>query len=112
MEVNVTHYTDDFEKINQQYRTFDLFIGVRFHSLVFAAINLVPFIGISYDPKVTTLIKDFGYQDLITTETVTEDLLTKEFNKITTEISLIKESINDIVKVKSNRIESIVKQIF
>jgi len=112
MKVNVLDYTDDFDKINKVYSTFDIFIGVRFHSLVFAAINLVPFIGISYDPKVTTLIKDFGYQDLITTETVNEDLLTKEFNKITTEISIIKESINDIVKAKSNKIESTVKQIF
>jgi polysaccharide pyruvyl transferase CsaB len=112
MKVNVLDYTDDFDKINKVYSTFDLFIGVRFHSLVFAAINLVPFIGISYDPKVSTLIKDFGYQDLITTKTVTEDLLTKEFNKLTTEISLIKDSINDIVKVKSNKIENTVKQIF
>ena len=112
MKVNVLDYTDDFDKINKVYSTFDLFIGVRFHSLVFAAINLVPFIGISYDPKVSTLIKDFGYQYLITTKTVTEDLLTKEFNKLTTEISLIKDSINDIVKAKSNKIENTVKQIF
>lgn len=112
MNATVIDYTDDFDKINELYKNFDLFIGVRFHSLVFAAVNSVPFIGISYDPKVTTLIKDFGYQDLITTETVTKDLLTKEFNKITDDFDFIKESINQTVQIKSNNIKNTVNKIF
>ncbi|MGM0445280.1 MAG: polysaccharide pyruvyl transferase CsaB [Bacillota bacterium] len=112
METKIIDYTDDFTKINDIYSDFDLFLGVRFHSLVFAAVNLVPFIGISYDPKVTSLIDDFGYQDLITTDTVTKDLLIKEYSKITGDLSFIKRSIDDIVNIKSSRTKSTVKQIF
>ncbi|MDZ7673392.1 MAG: polysaccharide pyruvyl transferase family protein [Halanaerobiales bacterium] len=100
-----------FLRLNDIYSTFDLFIGVRFHSLVFAAVNLVPFIGISYDPKVTSLIKDFGYQDLITTDTVTEELLFKEYSKIKADLTSIKKSIDETVKVKSNNTKDTVKQI-
>lgn len=35
----------------------ELVIGVRLHSLIFAAINYVPLVGISYDPKVDSLLK-------------------------------------------------------
>jgi polysaccharide pyruvyl transferase CsaB len=112
MNLEIVDYTDNFSKIKDIYSTFDLFIGVRFHSLVFAAVNLVPFIGISYDPKVTSLIKDFGYQDLITTDTVTEELLFKEYSKITADLTSIKKAIDETVKVKSDNIKGTVKQIF
>ncbi|MDI6731983.1 MAG: polysaccharide pyruvyl transferase CsaB [Candidatus Margulisbacteria bacterium] len=35
----------------------DLLIGMRLHSLIFAAINAVPMIGLSYDPKVESFMK-------------------------------------------------------
>ncbi|MBU0672140.1 MAG: polysaccharide pyruvyl transferase CsaB [Candidatus Margulisbacteria bacterium] len=37
---------------------FDLLIGMRLHSLIFAAINQVPMLGISYDPKVEAFMAD------------------------------------------------------
>ena len=42
----------------------DCFIGMRFHSLVFAAISHVPLMGISYDPKVSALLKALGSPEL------------------------------------------------
>ena len=36
---------------------FDLLIGMRLHSLIFAAVNSVPMLGISYDPKVEAFMK-------------------------------------------------------
>ncbi len=44
----------------------DCLIGMRLHSLIFAAMNCVPMLGISYDPKVEAFMKMIGqpYVDL------------------------------------------------
>ncbi|MCK8816002.1 polysaccharide pyruvyl transferase CsaB [Natroniella sulfidigena] len=34
----------------------DLLLGVRLHSLIFAALNKVPLVGISYDPKIDSFL--------------------------------------------------------
>lgn len=38
----------------------DLLIGMRFHALVFAALNGVPLVGLSYDPKNDSFLKLIG----------------------------------------------------
>ena len=40
--------------------TFDLLLGMRLHSLIFAAMNSVPMLGLSYDPKVEAFMKTVG----------------------------------------------------
>lgn len=42
----------------------DLLIGIRLHSLVFAAQGGIPFAGISYDPKVSAFLDVFGFKPL------------------------------------------------
>lgn len=42
----------------------EFLIGVRLHSLVFAAQGGVPFAGISYDPKVSAFLDTFGLKPL------------------------------------------------
>lgn len=41
---------------------FDLIIGMRLHALVFAAKSVVRFIGISYDPKIDSFLKIYGFE--------------------------------------------------
>ncbi|MBU1026194.1 MAG: polysaccharide pyruvyl transferase CsaB [Candidatus Margulisbacteria bacterium] len=36
----------------------DLLIGMRLHSLIFAAMNSIPMLGLSYDPKVESFMKE------------------------------------------------------
>jgi polysaccharide pyruvyl transferase CsaB len=41
---------------------FDLVVGMRLHALIFAAVMGVPFIGISYDPKVKQFLSMLGFE--------------------------------------------------
>jgi len=43
---------------------FDLLIGMRLHSLIFAAMNHVPMLGLSYDPKVKAFMNEIEQPDL------------------------------------------------
>ncbi len=45
---------------------FDLLVGMRLHSLIFAANRGIPFAGISYDPKIDAFLKSFDLQPLPT----------------------------------------------
>ena len=43
----------------------DFVIGLRLHSLVFAAFNCVPFLGLAYDPKVSSFVKNYNDGEFI-----------------------------------------------
>ncbi|ADL11829.1 polysaccharide pyruvyl transferase CsaB [Acetohalobium arabaticum DSM 5501] len=57
----------------------ELVIGVRLHSLIFAAVNYVPLVGISYDPKVDSLLKRL---DLRSAGRVTDLSATELYNQV------------------------------
>lgn len=45
-----------------------MLIGVRLHALIFAARVLIPFVGISYDPKVKGFLRLFGLEGAMVVE--------------------------------------------
>jgi len=51
-----------------------LLIGMRLHSLIFAANRGVPMAGISYDPKVDSFLKMFGQQSLAVDENAVQNI--------------------------------------
>lgn len=54
----------------------DLLVGVRLHALIFAAVMEVPFVGVSYDPKIDRFLATLGEHNAGTLESVaTDDLL-------------------------------------
>lgn len=60
----------------------DLLIGVRLHSLIFAAIMNIPMIGISYDPKIDSFMESLGLSTLCSVDQLAyEDLLMEIENK-------------------------------
>lgn len=46
------------QKVLGFYRFFDLFVGVRYHSIIFSMIMGVPFIAVTYDTKISELLED------------------------------------------------------
>ncbi|WZL72169.1 polysaccharide pyruvyl transferase CsaB [Clostridiaceae bacterium 35-E11] len=60
----------------------DLLIGVRLHSLIFAAIMNIPMIAISYDPKIDSFMESLGLSTLCSVDELAyEDLLLAIENK-------------------------------
>ncbi len=60
----------------------DVLVGVRLHSLIYAAIMGVPLIGISYDPKCTAFLNSVGLDSLSTKEDFTAGRFEEEFARV------------------------------
>lgn len=58
----------------------ELLIGMRLHSLIYAASQQVPMIGISYDPKIDNFLNRLGMEAAGTTDVLNPDLLMGEAN--------------------------------
>ncbi|MGN7762080.1 polysaccharide pyruvyl transferase CsaB [Paenibacillus sp. 22594] len=56
----------------------DVLIGMRLHSLIYAAGRRVPLIGISYDPKIDHFLERVGCQPIGTTSSLDSGKLTAE----------------------------------
>lgn len=60
----------------------DLLIGMRLHSLIFAAMNSVPMLGISYDPKVEAFMKSIEQPYLKAGENINSQNIISSLEKI------------------------------
>ncbi|MGB9613414.1 MAG: polysaccharide pyruvyl transferase family protein, partial [Candidatus Margulisiibacteriota bacterium] len=69
----------------------DLLIGMRLHSLIFAAKSKVAFLGISYDPKVKAFAKTFGLPFLEVEPEFNFETIREKIAKIICEKDSIKE---------------------
>jgi polysaccharide pyruvyl transferase CsaB len=79
-----------------------LVVGMRLHSLIMAASQNTPFIGVSYDPKIDSLLKQFNYTAAGEIHTVSGDLLIQRtiemFDKEDLEKVLIRNILNEMKK--------------
>lgn len=64
------------------FSSLDFLIGVRLHSLIFAAVNMVPFVGISYDPKVKSFLDSFEFKAGIEIEECRSELLLEKIENV------------------------------
>ncbi|MGX5609749.1 polysaccharide pyruvyl transferase CsaB [Bacillus cereus] len=55
-----------------------LVVGMRLHSLILAASQTTPFIGVSYDPKINSFVKQFGQNVVGDIYNVTGEAIIKE----------------------------------
>jgi polysaccharide pyruvyl transferase WcaK-like protein len=56
----------------------DMVVGMRLHSLVFAANRSVPFVSVSYDPKIDEFSREFGISPAVHTPLVGPEVLVEK----------------------------------
>lgn len=94
------------------YEEIDLLLGVRLHSLIYAAITATPFVGVSYDPKIDSFLaelnkKPAGSTELIIPEKI-YDRLSYNLESQAEEI----EKLNKFSQEKSIELKGILARIF
>jgi len=76
----------------------EFLIGVRYHSILMSAMNFVPFISLSYDPKVNTLTQELGMTSFSYKDLTIEDF-TNAFKYCFTERSKLKDKLKSRIPV-------------
>ena len=87
----------DIEKVLSIVRSAEAVISMRLHTLVFAAVFNIPMIGISYDPKVKSFLKDIFSGDTYTVglDNFSKDSLKEKFDILMSNRDSAKMQINE-----------------
>lgn len=65
----------EHDEVRAIFARCDLVVGLRFHALVFAAMNGVPLVGLSYDPKNDSFLRSIGEEAAGRTSHIDPDAL-------------------------------------
>lgn len=78
-ELNVPHFVSSIhhpiEELRGMLASAELVVGMRLHSLIFAAAGGAPIVAISYDVKVDSFVKDSGAKRIIALKDLTAEKL-------------------------------------
>ena len=66
---------EDTEELLSIVGNLDLLVGVRLHALIFAAVMDVPFLGVSYDPKIDRFLETLAETPVGNLESLTAESL-------------------------------------
>lgn len=64
------------------FSKFEFVLGMRLHSLIFAAKAKVPFAGISYDPKIDEFLAEFGFKPITRVPILGPEIISEEMEDI------------------------------
>lgn len=92
--------SDDCEDILREISKAELFIGMRLHGLIFSSIVNTPFIGLSYDPKVSAFSKSQGQDYFETIEEINAQSLKLKFKEVYEK----RENYRKSLKINTDRI--------
>ncbi|WP_145051516.1 polysaccharide pyruvyl transferase CsaB [Paenibacillus xylanexedens] len=81
-EVSITDNLTDPQLMLQEVSQCDIVIGMRLHSLIYAASQYVPPVGISYDPKIDQFMLRLNSDPVGSTSTLDADQLAKHVSKL------------------------------
>lgn len=76
-------------------KCFDLCIGMRLHTLIYAAINAVPLIGLVYDPKISSFMEYTHQRHYMNVENLSADSLIKSLDECVANYDKIKNELKE-----------------
>ena len=92
----------------------DFLVGVRLHSLIYAAVMDVPMLGISYDPKVEAFLHSVGQEPVSSTQEFTLEKFQKAFTAAWENRDQLRETVarhRDELQEKLNTNEEMIARI-
>lgn len=93
------------------FREVDILLGVRLHSLIFAAITVTPLLGVSYDPKIDGFLQQLNWDPVGTTELIKPDYLSTKLNFILQNKNKIEKELFSFSRQKKKELEKLLKDI-
>ncbi|HEU5122241.1 MAG TPA: polysaccharide pyruvyl transferase family protein [Candidatus Saccharimonadales bacterium] len=84
--------------VGSYLRHCDLFVGMRFHSLLLGTVNRVPYVAVAYDTKCWRFVEETNYRYAIELEKLQVDKLLKLCQKAIASQDKIKRQLDDISK--------------
>lgn len=80
---NLSYFeSKEYDKIIKEIGSAELFVGMRLHGLIFSSICNTPFIGLSYDPKVSSLCSNLGQEYFGDLNNITFNAIINTFEKV------------------------------
>jgi polysaccharide pyruvyl transferase CsaB len=73
---------DDPQRMLREVGRCALLIGMRLHSLIYAANQGIPLLGLSYDPKIDQFLQRIGQRAIGTTDSLDPDILAQQASEI------------------------------
>ncbi|MFW6274022.1 MAG: polysaccharide pyruvyl transferase CsaB [Halanaerobium sp.] len=111
-ETELVELSHEPEKALKSFSQLDLFVGVRLHSLIFALLNLIPSLALSYDPKIEGLMEELDYLPIIKLEDITAELVDQKIAEIHSERYRIRNKLRDFVLSKKSEAENFADLMF
>ena len=105
-EAEVRQLSVNPEAALSQFSQLDLFVGVRLHSLIFALLNQIPLLALSYDPKIEGLLSELDYLPLIKLENLKADQAVEKLEAIFSERYSLRKKIKGFLKQKKTEAEN------
>jgi polysaccharide pyruvyl transferase CsaB len=111
-ETELVELSHEPEKALKSFSQLDLFVGVRLHSLIFALLNQIPSLALSYDPKIEGLMEELDYLPLIKLEDITAELIDEKIADLHSERYTIRKKLKDFVLSKKSEAEKFADLMF
>jgi polysaccharide pyruvyl transferase CsaB len=111
-ETELVELSHEPEKALKAFSQLDLFVGVRLHSLIFALLNQIPSLALSYDPKIEGLMEEIDYLPIIKLEDITAELVDQKIAELHSERYRIRNKLKDFVLSKKSEAENFADLMF
>ncbi len=91
------------DQVASYFSQLDVFIGMRFHSLLLATITGTPFLALSYDTKCSRFLEESNYPYTVKLEDASVDALQTTYNQVLRDLPKIPAMLRHITHANSKK---------
>ena len=84
----------------------DILVGVRLHSLIYAAIMDVTMIAVSYDPKINSFMNSMDMKAMCSVYDFKSEFFIEEFEKTISKRDEIKSKLRENIKILIDKLDT------